>query len=336
MIKHIESFFPGKSEDILELFRLTNVEIQSNLDSKEELLEALNKAAQSNYLRKPGSERWQIKDGDDLMKHREAIWKVLEHLGVIAVAEPKFKAYDHVFLLGALQSRVELRRKSLEDMVNKHHLKVDNTYLLGGKRPLQPEKESLGSLEGINTELDMMQRDWANHKDEMPQTLRDSAHFCVDAPMKWDEKLQKETRPNTQDTIVYAMQFEHIVKQIKSQGHLGKVLVISNQPFCLYQDAIVRGVLPEGTLIDTVGSPAEESIELGVALDSIARWIYATRENFKMKQTLSEAHTDKVAPSILTQFVGQSDSTLHQRNHDLMTLKSSKEKKTLSNKNVTV
>ena len=74
-----------------------------------------------------------------------------------------------------------------------------------------------------------------------------------------------ERRPNTTDTIV---------DWISRSPKPGSCLVISNQPYVLYQGAVVRVVCPQFQ-VDTVGKAARpEGLKSVDVLDSIAKWLY--------------------------------------------------------------
>jgi hypothetical protein len=88
----------------------------------------------------------------------------------------------------------------------------------------------------------------------------------IAVPMK--KEGSRVTRPNTGDTIVAWLQ---------STPEPCNALFVSDQPFCGYQFAVVKGILPEAFRFDFVGQgvdPLSHPAAAAVTLDSIARWIY--------------------------------------------------------------
>ena len=84
---------------------------------------------------------------------------------------------------------------------------------------------------------------------------------------------EDSSRPNTQDTII---------AWLKVSPQPCKALFVSDQPFCGYQFAVVKGSLPDAFQFDLVGAgadPTSHPAAAAITLDSIARWIFQDQLN---------------------------------------------------------
>lgn len=143
------------------------------------------------------------------------------------------------------------------------------TVVFGGKRPLQPDKESfeqcyripgiLGAEEPVRkmwqemnpqTELDMMRWVWRNIY--MPHKMAlDIPVLFVDAPMKPPVKEGgPPVRPNTEDTIV---------EWLKINPKPGSVLLSCGAPYGMAIDEAFWMLLePHGFTVETFGHAAPD------------------------------------------------------------------------------
>lgn len=295
MLENVLSF---KTTDLLELIDLTGVEPLSLNENASDLenLERLNTTLQSHFLRGKGLERWDIVDSPELEAKRVAIWNTLKKLGFVDAKHPQQQKYDYALLLGALEARVDLRRQHLETVVAENKIEIDKVALLGGQRPLRDSEPCaqvfspfLGKVP--ETEIDMLEHNYYNARATMPDLLKQVPVSPINAPMK--ENAHGELiRPNTQDTLDYFKKLNPIP---------GKVLAISNQPHCQYQDAVIRGSLraEDGWEVETIGVEASEKMTIGNVLDAIARYVYQSLNNYKAELKATEEAAIKATPTLL-------------------------------------
>lgn len=99
------------------------------------------------------------------------------------------------------------------------------------------------------------------YKYMVPATLKKIPVEFVAIPVR-----EKEIRPNTADGVIM---------WLAAAPPPGSCLVISNQPYIRYQDAVFRTYLPQTYSVETVGPPLErDSTPISEILDYIARYLY--------------------------------------------------------------
>jgi len=266
-----------------------------------EVLTMLRSTTQSNWLRTKGSERWDVEDTEELKSARTGFMKLFTQLNLVDAefpskpsAETVHQHYNHVLILGALESRVRTRVNFLQTLWKDQNVRWDKVYLLGGKRELRPAQENSaqtisklsGKEVGECTELDMMKfvyNETCKHWDNSMQIKP----VPVDAPMKeivGADGITKKIRPNTIDTLNH-------YKELAGDKAL-KILVISNQPYVSYQNSCACSVLSSEQFdVTTVGHAASGEIKTSVILDSLARWIYVQYNDLKLKLEAGQLNT---------------------------------------------
>jgi hypothetical protein len=224
----------------------------------------LHDTTQEHMLRRPpGVERHECEEPEHFRRHRGELLNALRRFGALSEAKPKAKHYDHVLVLGAIESAVTARLVTLKELYGQG-VRFDNIHLLGSERPLDPRYEPLATIavEGgakCSTEMQMMIARAYETNETWPEDLQEVHFTSVTTP------TQVHGRANTRDTIV---------SWLKTKPKPGRVLVISSQPLVGYQDAAVKSMLPAEFTVETVGaSIAEDSLKISVAVDSIARQI---------------------------------------------------------------
>jgi hypothetical protein len=130
---------------------------------------------------------------------------------------------------------------------------------LTGERPLDPRVDQL--TDRCSTESAAAHIIW--EEADLPEEMRALPVLFVEVPMKPFCK-----RPNTADTLVAWLEIE---------PEPCRALFVASQPFCGYQFAIAKTVLPEAFLFDLAGEGAEPTshpASAAITLDCVARWIY--------------------------------------------------------------
>lgn len=258
---------------IIELLKLTDVVSESDT------LSSIVDETQKHWLRKSGSERWDIVS--DSRDNQEEIRKIFENFFFFSEIESKYTEYEYAFVLGALFERMKLRFEHLVNLWNKG-VRFNSIVFLSGSRPAQ-------EAQGENK--DVLEK-WANVTIEiMPQTETELLKFIYDH-MVMPEEMRKlpvqiidvpmlqnsdgtMRRPNTADTIEW---------WLKSNPQLGKVLAVSNQPYVWYQDSVLKTLLPSSFEVDTVGQACLPDQKIGLLLDTLARTLYQEKIRLENKK----------------------------------------------------
>lgn len=259
--------------ELLEILKLTNVQTDGSLS------DIVNKT-QTAWLRKPGTERWEI---DKLITEHNAELKTLFHaMKMYDEFKPTTKHYTHLLVLGALFKRMDQRFTHAIELY-KSGIHFDNIVLLAGARPAVAQQgeniqtflnySKLQTLENIpQTETEMLQFIYTYAS--MPEAMRKIPVQIINAPMQTTTS-GKLTRPTTADTFI---------EWIKTNPKLGNCLAISNQPYIEYQQSVIARFLPSNFSIETVGAAASKNEEEpALILDTLARILYQEQQRLQKK-----------------------------------------------------
>jgi hypothetical protein len=240
---------------------------------------------QKVWLRSQGKERHEM-DIKKIQGSKDQILSLFKELKLTDPVLPLEKEYDSALVLGATGEAMQDRFAYLYVLWTQHQVRFKKIYFLVGQRLLYKEKIE-GSLK-ISPDLGLpLLPNWSQPK-KQARTETDAAQWLVaqvdmkkafgEIPVEWiDTPIQEGLRrPNTEDTLL-------LWRKTAAPQAGTKVLVISQNPFVGYQNAVVAGVL-QGSKIhfETVGSgnkwiAKEQSYAL--VLDSLARWLYQTQKN---------------------------------------------------------
>ncbi|MBI4022086.1 MAG: hypothetical protein HY372_01920 [Candidatus Andersenbacteria bacterium] len=258
--------------DLLALCRKYGINAPDDITADE-----LNSRLQETWF-KAGYLRYQIKGEPPSSEDRE----LLRSLGCLNAVPLPVLMFDFtgVLLLGALRSRIVSRLHYLTTVAPRPKFKsvesVLKIYLLGGARPLDPEKESSAVLctpaelpfipgwlappELPKTEAEMMAFTWK--QSQLPLEWRAE---LGNAPLQ--PKPEGGTRlPNTADTVRVWLS-DH-------EPQPGTYLAISNQPFVQYQELVLQRLVPSGFTIYACGPAASPTLPLATYLDNLAKQLY--------------------------------------------------------------
>ncbi len=255
---------------LLELLSLLDVEHENTMPS-------IIQATQDKWLRKKGTERWEIASLYE--DKRNEITPLLMRMNLVQEINPHDKHYAYAIILGATLSSV---RERIEFMLRQWEqgIRFEQIVFLGGARLLYEKTEPQNLIIYPSATLPRLKKSW-QFQGELPKTETDMMKIIfsqVELPVGM-EKLKvifvdasakkaaagKLVRPNTGDTVLAWLQLKPIS---------GSVLAISSQPFVAYQDAVLKALLPATFSIDTVGKEAPENLAVGVHLDNLSRLLY--------------------------------------------------------------
>ena len=175
---------------------------------------------------------------------------------------PSSDSYDKALILGASTSRMQMRLDYLKKLWNQG-VRFQEIVWLTGDRPLDARIDGLaGRCQNESEAAHIIQEE-----SELPDDMRQLPITFIAVPMKGEGPVRQ--RPNTADTIIAWLQ---------TSPSPCRALFVSDQPFCGYQFATVKSVLPDIFLFDLVGpgvDPYGHPAAAAITLDSIARWIYS-------------------------------------------------------------
>jgi hypothetical protein len=267
MIRPVDRYLPESAEliihkqlslcdPVLELMRLTNLDIATNLN------DAIP-PTQEGWLRPHGSERAHL-----LEKNRDLpiFMRQFDRLGLLAEILPSKNEYDYVLLLGAMYDTFKYRLDWLEQAIV-NGLKVKIIVLMGSHRPLE-QRHELDRMSKNHifkkhplTEIEMME---ALIAQSSIKNLQPNIKFIkVASSMKQRNGILM--RANTRDTVIDFLDLNQ---------KPGSVLAISSQPHVLRQDLVIRSHLFMPWQIETVGKNAPINLPTSVYLDELARILY--------------------------------------------------------------
>lgn len=232
------------------------------MHQKKEVLEWVLKLTQSQWLRKPGTERWEV---EAMMSQYQQVAAVLNHSELMSEQVPSVERVQSVLLMSAIEP-VFIKRLEYFSILVQRGLCPEKVYLLGGERKLDVNEEAniIEILGPDAREIEMLEY----HAERL---LRRDSHLVdidfirssTDYQCSEDGRVR---RPNTRDTVLNWSRQDYFG---------GDVLCLSNQPFVHYQTAVVRSVLGVGVTVIGAGPAADlNAINSTLALDAVARLIY--------------------------------------------------------------
>jgi hypothetical protein len=215
---------------------------------------------QKQWLRSSGKERWEM--AELTPEKRKFVLDWAKKQGLYSEWSPLYKTYDKALILGATTSRMQMRLDYLKTLWNQGS-RFSKIIWLTGDRPLDKRADEL--TDRCSTETEAARVIW--EKTNLPDEMRKLPVVFVSVPMKGKE------RPNTADTIVAWLNVE---------PNPCTALFVSDQPFCGYQHAVIKGSLPEPFQFEVVGpgvDPSSHPSAAAITLDALARWLYQDNLN---------------------------------------------------------
>lgn len=249
-------------------------EIQAILDitaveQKPKDITELVALTQKEWLRKPGTERWDINPNlrQELYDKLEPILKKLGLIDAIMLNDNVVP--DYLVILGATSKSLNVAFSFTDKLLEKFKEKKPKVIVLVGQRVITDEAEK-AFLKQCNAPATVKtETDAAKFLINLyPQLKSSKSIIFVDTPGSLNQ------RPTTQDTIK---------EWLKSNPKFGNIVAISRVPFVQYQDTVLRTYLPEEFTLVTVGPKDDREMSVGLYLDTLARWIYQENERRKVQ-----------------------------------------------------
>ncbi len=210
---------------------------------------------QARWLRKPGQERWDLTQLSPDQRLFILTWAKQQYF--FTDCKPVSKIYDKALIGGAITSTMQRRLDYLKRLWDEG-VRFHEVVWLTGNRPLNPKADGL--IDRCTCESEAAHLIWK--ETPLPEAMRNIPVVFVAAPMK------PEGRPNRKDTIL---------AWLKTETSPSTLLIVSDQPFCGYEFAVFKSILPDAFLFDVVGpfmDPTSRPAMDAVILDSVARWLY--------------------------------------------------------------
>lgn len=218
-------------------------------------LESITEVTQKAWLRPKGKERWETEnpftDAD-----REAVLSYYTQTGKFDERRPTYRTYQSGVICGSTTYSMQKRINFFEQLVHEGII-VKKVVLLSGARPLDPKVDHVP--DGCKTEGDAFKVLW-----EASSFYHLFPYQHLQMPMiPTEEGLFR--RPTTYDTFVFWLQ----------SNPVGPSLIVTNQPYCCYFEAVAKWALPGDLEVEVVGSGTQpQSHKTATLLDNLARWIY--------------------------------------------------------------
>jgi hypothetical protein len=224
--------------------------------SNDGTLPSIVETTQKKWIRPAGKERWEIENTLSSVQAK-AIMDFCQKNRFFSEIKPAHKNYEYAVILGATVSRMEKRIAFLQKIADSGiHFK--QVVLLSGARPLDSKVEKIPG--GCKTEGEAMESLWKACFLSKQVAWRHFEHPMITTS---DGKVR---RPTTADTFLLWM---------ANKPQPGSCFMVSDQPYCLYQQFIAEATLPQEFKFETVGSAADPSEQNPVVmLDTIARCLY--------------------------------------------------------------
>lgn len=211
-------------------------------------LPSISKGAQKAWLRPAGKERWQTVDTYSA-EDRKAVLEYYVQTGKLAEKRPSKSTYQAGVICGATTFRMKKRL----DYFEKLDVQVGEVVLLSGARDLDPTVEEVPP--GCYTEGDAFMEIWKASPLYAKTPWKHLQH-----PMHPDGR-----RPGAADILNLWLKSEPT----------GPVLIVTNQPYCCYYEAIAQKVLLAPLEFEVVGEACSpDSQKTDTLLDNLARWLY--------------------------------------------------------------
>jgi len=264
---------------------VSNLFEKTSLPHPRSLSEAIE-FSQEGWLRKKGSERWQMQSKFDFdPSAKEAVKHSFAHLLMTSAVIPQQKHYDFVLIMGATAQTMRERFTFFLDMWKNKGIYAPKIIFLVGQRPIDPLIEGEKILNGGNPQAPMLKKlppplKWMPkdeteiaqlivHQATLPQGLSKDMILFSDTPMQ-KSLSGSVVRPDTTDTVNYWLKNQTVSE--------GTILAVSSNPVCGYQHAALERALPSNFKLETVGPAAPSTEDFGLYFDSLARWLYQYRD----------------------------------------------------------
>ena len=195
-----------------------------------------------------GLERWEF--ADPFEDQRDTLMPFFEQAGLVDEVPPTQTQYDYVLVLGGLLSRMQQRFDYLCGLWEQG-IRFNYIVFLAGDRTLRSDEIS---ATGLTVESELSH--WIYSNTTLPDGMEQ-------APAIFADTISSTTaRATTFDTgnLFLAMQLA-----------AGSCLAISNQPYVIYQNTTLQGILSGTYSVETVGAAIDSNPTVAIFLDTLGK-----------------------------------------------------------------
>lgn len=232
-------------------------------------VEFIELTQQHFWLRKKGEERWQAQAKSWMLKPSEATFLALKDLDMVDEVLPKNHLPDVICVLGGPMGTMENRLGFLAKLLNSEQLGAKHIVLLAGERYVSENIDgSKKYLQNLAKKLGHKDFKTLTETDLIKEAFKNSGIKGYDVTVI-DTPKGNLLRPTTETTTL------ELVKWLKTRPYKS-VLFISNQPYVLYQQAVIAEVLQaENCRVDfsVVGAKAEFNAQ--ALMESLGSYLWA-------------------------------------------------------------
>ncbi|MCY4178617.1 MAG: hypothetical protein OXD32_09030 [Endozoicomonadaceae bacterium] len=252
-------------------------------DIDESVVNTWQKALQvfERWGRKPGVERWDLKQLNLSSQQQANVIRDLTELGFIDAITPQKNTYDYAFILGATVKSMMQRLDYLVKQWN-NGTRFSKLVFLTGERPLLADSDNFAALMCQHNKqvcsITWDKKTLPNSESEaarlihayfnMPDEMRAIPVLFVSVPRTWQKEQAQWQRPNTAMTVKALLQKENLSSRT--------ILSVSSQPYAQYQHLVLHNCLQskqaDNVSIETIAA-ATDNENLQYKLDAVWLWI---------------------------------------------------------------
>ena len=259
------------TELLLEFLDIQNIPYKGTLSS---LITNLHEQWLKR-IRPPGTERWEIDHEviEEFETQASQLMPYLKKFGFVDHQFPYQHSFHYAVLLGSDMSDF-CKRLDYLNYLYEQGIHFEKVIVLTGQRILSPKETKMylqKCLMAIGTSCNLHDINGPlTTETQMVQAIMNHARVpwkakveIIHTPPTYVNGIMK--RPNTTDTVI---------EWLKYLPQPGSILAISTQPFVLYQDIVLKRILPKNFYIETVARQALPSVKMAVYLDTLVRYLY--------------------------------------------------------------
>ncbi len=243
-------------------------------------IESIIRITQEKWLRGP-IERWQIAQKTPITPQ---VHQLFSEIGMISALYPTAKHYDYILLLGSDYEGTRARINFLRILLA-NGIQTKQIVAIGSDRPLDINELRSNSSIGT-TEIEMIKK-LLESDESFARSGRWSAkrewrplHSAPSDPLSRRTErgnvtfIEAKGKTLADGTFKRATTADTFNAWLASAPKPGSCLLISDQPFIGYQNAVAHSLLKNFWNITTVGPAIDNQTTLEDLLDTLARWLY--------------------------------------------------------------
>jgi hypothetical protein len=265
---------------LVELLSKTGIKHDGTLA---DIVTQTQKQQPDGWIRPAGSERFNMVDM--YVERKDELRPLFQRVGLLDEVKPKQKSYDYGIVHGATILGMRVRLAYLIKLWQEG-VRFGKLIFLVGQRDLDPTAEPVASFDDRMQTVLPLRPDWKIDTSCFPVVESDAAKMLYDQALMPDElralPMEIVDAPKTRNAdgvLVRPTTRGTVETWLLSSPKPGSCLAVTNQPFVGYQDATVRGMLPVGFTLETVGGAINAAYEsVAMWFDSLARWLYAEQK----------------------------------------------------------